>query len=87
MARTARNVIAGAQTPLPEWDDLGDFFNEGLRLVGVMLVYLIPYLALVSAIVIPAGILGSIRQRGSCRPSAAGSPDASPACSCRCRWW
>lgn len=65
VARTARNVIAGAQTPLPEWDDLGDFFNEGLRLVGVMLVYLIPYLALVSAIVIPAGILSSFDNEGA----------------------
>jgi hypothetical protein len=65
VARTARNVIAGSPTPLPEWDDLGDFFNEGLRLVGVALVYVVPFFALVCAIMIPAGILGSVDNEGA----------------------
>jgi hypothetical protein len=60
MARVARNVIAGVAVPLPEWDDLGEFFNEGLRLFGVILVYVLPPIVLVVTIMIPAGILGGI---------------------------
>jgi hypothetical protein len=40
-ARTLRNVVAGAARPLPEWDDLGGIFSEGLRLAAVYLVYVI----------------------------------------------
>jgi len=40
-ARTLKNVAAGKQLPLPEWDDLGGIFSDGLRLVGVYLVYAI----------------------------------------------
>lgn len=40
-ARTLRNVVAGAERPLPEWDDLGAFFSEGLRLAVVYLAYAI----------------------------------------------
>jgi hypothetical protein len=38
-ARTLRNVVEGAERPLPEWDDLGGIFSEGLRLAVVYLVY------------------------------------------------
>lgn len=38
-SRTVRNVAAGASLPLPEWDDLGGLFEEGLRLTAVYLVY------------------------------------------------
>jgi cbb3-type cytochrome oxidase subunit 3 len=64
VARTARNVIAGAALPLPEWDDLGEFFNEGLRLVGVMLVYIVPFVVIMFSIMIPAGILGAVDNEG-----------------------
>jgi hypothetical protein len=37
--RTLRNVVAGAPRPLPEWDDLGGIFSEGLRLAAVYLLY------------------------------------------------
>lgn len=59
MARTARNIISQQPTPLPEWDDLGEFFSEGLRMVGVVLVYVVPFIALVMLFVFPAAILGS----------------------------
>jgi hypothetical protein len=49
-ARTLKNVAAGKQHPLPEWDDLGGIFSDGLRLVGVYLVYAIG-LALVLGLV------------------------------------
>jgi hypothetical protein len=37
--RTFRNVARGEPRPLPAWDDLGGIFADGLRLVGVYLVY------------------------------------------------
>lgn len=37
--RTLRNVAAGQPRPLPAWDDLGGLFGDGLRLLGVYLVY------------------------------------------------
>ena len=39
--RTLKNVAAGVRHPLPEWDDLGGLFGDGLRLFGVQLVYLL----------------------------------------------
>jgi len=39
-AKTLRNVAAGASRPLPEWDDLGGLFQDGLRVAAVYLVYL-----------------------------------------------
>ena len=64
VARTARNIIAGHPRPLPEWENLGEFFNEGLRLFGVLLLYIFPAIALSVAFLIPAGILGSIDNEG-----------------------
>lgn len=64
-ARTARNVIAGAQFPLPEWEDVGEFFNEGARLVGVALAYIVPFVLIAIGVMIPTGILGSIDNEGA----------------------
>jgi hypothetical protein len=52
-SRTLRNVVAGAARPLPEWDDLGGLFGEGLRLTGV-------YLAYVFGVFLVAGALGCL---------------------------
>lgn len=54
LARLARNVIAGVAHPLPEWDDLGEYFAEGLRLVGVVLLWMLPVFALVAVFIIPS---------------------------------
>jgi len=54
LARLARNVIAGAQHPLPEWDDLGEFFSEGLRLFCVALIYTLPVIGLVFVFIVPS---------------------------------
>lgn len=64
VARVVRNVIAGEQFPLPEWDDLGDFFSEGARLIGVALAWLLPFLVIVICIMVPAGVLGAIDNEG-----------------------
>ena len=42
LAKTIRNVVAGVVHPLPEWDELGEYFNEGLVLFGVSLIYTLP---------------------------------------------
>jgi hypothetical protein len=71
IARLMRNVIGGVVHPLPEWDDLGEYFSEGLRLFCVGLVYTIPTFALVLVFVVPL-IIGqsaeneSVQSIGSC---------------------
>ena len=52
-ARLARNVVAGETHPMPEWEELGEFFNEGLRLFGVVLVYVVPMIALMGFFIVP----------------------------------
>jgi hypothetical protein len=59
MARLLRNVINGVQYPLPEWDDLGEFFSEGLKLFAVGLIYAIPLMCVVGIAVVPAVIAGA----------------------------
>ena len=53
-ARLARNVIAGIPNPLPEWDDLGEYFGEGLGLFVIGLAYMAPVVVIVAGIFIPA---------------------------------
>lgn len=62
VARLTRNVIAGSPRPLPEWDDLGDYFGEGLRLFGVGLVYVLPIIVLVGLLITPAAIMSAIER-------------------------
>ena len=59
LARLARNVIAGLPNPLPEWDDLGGYFSEGVKLFCVGLVYAIPLIIVAAVVFIPAAIMGS----------------------------
>src|SRR5574340_267180 len=63
--RTLRNVSAGAARPLPEWDDLGGLFGEGLKLTAVYLIYTFGTLlvALIPgcALMLPVVLLGSSR--------------------------
>ena len=54
MSRTARNIIRGDETPLPEWDDLGEFFSEGARLIAVGLCYIAPIIVVVMFFIVPA---------------------------------
>jgi hypothetical protein len=53
-SRTFRNVASGAARPLPEWDDLGGLFQEGLRLT---LVYLAHALGVAAVFVLLAAVL------------------------------
>ena len=61
LARTARNIITDQPTPLPEWEDLGEFFNDGARLIGVVLVYIVPFIILAMMFIGPAVIMEAAR--------------------------
>ncbi len=54
LARVTRNVIAGLESPLPEWEDLGGMFNEGARLIGVLFCYMIPMIGIAMVFMVPA---------------------------------
>ena len=46
-AEIIRRIAVDHESPtLPEWDDLGAYFNQGIRLFGVAVVYLIPAILL-----------------------------------------
>jgi len=64
MARVARNVVAGETVPLPEWEDVGSFFNEGVRMVGVVLAYIVPFIVIAIAFMIPSGLMSAIDNEG-----------------------
>ncbi len=49
-SRTLRNVVDGQPRPMPDWDDLGGLFNEGLRLTAVYLLYTLGILAVLAAL-------------------------------------
>jgi hypothetical protein len=42
MVRVIRNVAAGTEHPLPDWDDLGQFFVDGLLVTIAGLIYALP---------------------------------------------
>jgi hypothetical protein len=48
-----RRVIAGRPDLLPEWDDLGQYFMDGLMLILARLIYALPVILL---IIIPGGL-------------------------------
>lgn len=53
MARLTRNVAARMQYPLPEWDDLGAYFSEGVKLFVVALIYALPIVLIIGAMIVP----------------------------------
>ncbi|MGQ9515674.1 MAG: DUF4013 domain-containing protein [Anaerolineae bacterium] len=73
---TVRNVISGKEKPLPEWDNLGEKFKEGLILTVIFLVWAIPiwilacFQAAVSAIAGNSSSAGTIVAGLSCFTSA-----------------
>lgn len=38
----ARNVVQGEERPLPAWDEFGQIFMDGLRVVAAMMLYVLP---------------------------------------------
>lgn len=65
-ARLVKRVAAAEPLPLPEWDDLGGIFNDGLRLVGLYLVYLFGFLFVLALAACPVGLaVGGLSGLGS----------------------
>ena len=64
VARLVRNVIAGEQYPLPEWDDLGDYFTEGFKLFAVSLIWFIPVIIFAVVLGLPAIIMSAAENEG-----------------------
>jgi hypothetical protein len=62
VARMTRNIISGDPLPLPEWNDLGEFFGEGLVLFAVGLIYMLPVSILSILVAIPAAIVDAVNQ-------------------------
>lgn len=72
--RLVRNVARGDERPLPEWDDLGGIFSDGLRAVVVYLAYF------VGALILPVtlgGVLLLVIAGGSSTGGGAGEALAS----------
>jgi hypothetical protein len=63
-ARTIRNIIRGEERPLPEWEDVGGFFNDGIMLFGVGFIYMLPVIALMMSIVVPMILAGAFENEG-----------------------
>ncbi len=43
MVGVTRNVRDGVKKPLPEWDDFGQLFRDGLSVIAAQLVYTLPF--------------------------------------------
>lgn len=69
-ARMMRNVIRGEARPLPEWDDLGEYFAEGLQLFLVWILFLLPVI-----------VLGVLFIGGTVAASGLGLPEEIAGCS------
>ena len=55
-ARVFKRAAAGRGPTLPEWDDLGGFFGEGLRLFGMGLVYSLGVFGTIFLLACPVGL-------------------------------
>ncbi len=74
-ARTLKNVAAGASRPLPEWDDLGGLFQDGLRLTAVYLIYVFGamiVMAIPSCLMMVPAMIASGSDRGGDAAAALG---------------
>jgi hypothetical protein len=48
--RLLRRTVAGEARPMPDWDDLGGLFGDGLKLVGVWFVHVLAVAVLVGGV-------------------------------------
>jgi hypothetical protein len=56
-SRFVKAVAAGHPRPLPEWDDLGGIFNDGLRVVGLYFICWVGAFLVMLVIACPIGLL------------------------------
>jgi Protein of unknown function (DUF4013) len=67
--RIVRRAARGETYPLPEWDDLGGMFMEGLSAMGAYLAHILPIVLAVVVVAVPAAILGG--RHGDSSPAVA----------------
>jgi hypothetical protein len=60
LRRLAAGVLAGAPPSLPPWDDFEGDLVEGIRLFGILVIYLTPVFFLATFILPPAALLAAI---------------------------
>ena len=58
-SRLVRRTARGEPYPLPEWDDLGGMFVEGLTAIGAYLLYLLPAVVGAGAVLIPVFVMAA----------------------------
>jgi hypothetical protein len=57
--RLIRRSSQGESYPLPEWDDLGGMFVEGLQAMGAYLAHLFPVIVLMTVLMVPIVVAGN----------------------------
>ena len=65
MVNLTRNVINGNPQPLPEWDNWGERWIEGIKAVVVNLVYALPAILVSIILTVPGSILANSRNDGA----------------------
>jgi len=56
--KVLKNVAEGATTPLPEWDDFGDYFVKGLMSVLASMIWAIPIILLAAVTAMLSAVTG-----------------------------
>ncbi|HET7293451.1 MAG TPA: DUF4013 domain-containing protein [Vicinamibacteria bacterium] len=57
MLRTIQRVVRGEERPLPDWDDLGGIFGDGVRAIGVYLIYVLPIVLVPLFVVVASAVV------------------------------
>ena len=73
--RLIRRAAAGEPRPLPEWEDLGGMFGDGLRALAIYFVYVLP------VVVVPMAFAVVVAMAGAGLSGASGARGASEAVS------
>jgi Protein of unknown function (DUF4013) len=66
--RLIRRTARGEPYPLPEWDDLGGMFTEGLAAFGAYLAHILPAALVFGVVFVPIALLGD--RHGDAPPAA-----------------
>ncbi|MBE2222959.1 MAG: DUF4013 domain-containing protein [Anaerolineae bacterium] len=71
----ARNVWHGEERPLPTWDEFGKMFVDGLRIVGAMMVYMLPMILIYSVMVMGMVAFAFMTESGAYSSANAGGDE------------
>ncbi len=75
--RMIRRVARNEERPLPDWDDLGEMFGDGVRAAGVYLAYFLPLVAVPVFLVVASAVVfggtASLAERSAAAADAMGA--------------